>query len=187
MLSPCPFSSQHLLSSTHHLMFPLRLSRIREVKMIPRSMWRQRADSSSTRDKEKESKRWALGKIEERNKDQHLSLVPARCAEETSREECSLHNHPSGRSLRWRTREAATSAWRTNKELQHHPVQDQSCGKSTRSTISKTRFAFLNSTLSGFYFAIFVMFICRLLFACFWCEYMLETLRTMFDLSVGGN
>ncbi|KAM1739019.1 hypothetical protein ACFX11_014782 [Malus domestica] len=98
MLSPCPFSSQHLLSSTHHLVFPLRLLRIREVKMIPRSMWRQRADSSSTRDKEKESKRWALGKIEERNKDQHLSLVPARCAEETSREECSLHNHPSGRS-----------------------------------------------------------------------------------------
>ncbi|KAM1504199.1 hypothetical protein TB2_000308 [Malus domestica] len=36
--------------------------------MIPRSMWRQCADSSSTRDKEKESKRWALGKIEERNR-----------------------------------------------------------------------------------------------------------------------
>ncbi|KAM2425778.1 hypothetical protein EV1_000059 [Malus domestica] len=67
------------------------------------------------------------------------------------------------------------------------PVQEQSCGKSTRSTISKTRFAFLNSTLSGFYFAIFVMFICRLLFACFLCEYMLETLRTMFDLSVGDH
>ncbi|KAM2016497.1 hypothetical protein ACFX16_046906 [Malus domestica] len=32
--------------------------------------------------------------------DQHLSLVPARRAEETSREECNLHNHPSGRSLR---------------------------------------------------------------------------------------
>ncbi|KAM1310184.1 hypothetical protein ACFX2H_006785 [Malus domestica] len=68
MLSPCPFSSQHLLSSTHHLMLSFRLSRIREVKMIPRSMWRQRADSSSTKDKEKESKRWALGKIEERNR-----------------------------------------------------------------------------------------------------------------------
>ncbi|KAM1074148.1 hypothetical protein ACFX2B_018934 [Malus domestica] len=68
MLSPCPFSSQHLLSSTHHRMLSLRLSRIREVKMIPRSMWRQRADSSSTKDKEKESKRWALGKIEERNR-----------------------------------------------------------------------------------------------------------------------
>ena len=51
--------------------------------------------------------------------DQYLYLVPARHAEETSREECSLHNHPSRRSLRWRTREAATSAWRTNKELQH--------------------------------------------------------------------
>ncbi|KAM1310355.1 hypothetical protein TB2_006825 [Malus domestica] len=74
MLSPCP-SPCPLLSSTHlhHLMLSLRLphlpgEQIREVKMIPRSMWRQRADSSSTRDKEKESKRWALGKIEERNK-----------------------------------------------------------------------------------------------------------------------
>ncbi|KAM1848770.1 hypothetical protein ACFX14_012863 [Malus domestica] len=38
---------------------------IREVKMIPRSMWRQFANSSSARDKEKESKRWALEKIEE--------------------------------------------------------------------------------------------------------------------------
>ncbi|KAM1042877.1 hypothetical protein TB1_033583 [Malus domestica] len=41
---------------------------IREVKMIPRSMWRQFANSSSARDKEKESKRRALGKIEERNR-----------------------------------------------------------------------------------------------------------------------
>ncbi|KAM2757256.1 hypothetical protein PS2_019029 [Malus domestica] len=70
------FSSQHMLSSTHHLVFSLRLSRIREVKMIPRSMWRQRADSSSTRDKEKESKRWALGKIEERNRP---TILPRAC------------------------------------------------------------------------------------------------------------
>ncbi|KAM1554149.1 hypothetical protein ACFX1Z_006938 [Malus domestica] len=124
MLSPCPFSSQPLLSSTHHLMLSLCFSLIREVKMIPRSMWRQRADSSSTKDKEKESKRWALGKIGDnvlihpqlrtrrkrargghlerlkKETDQHLSLVPARRAEETSREECSLLNHPSGMSLR---------------------------------------------------------------------------------------
>ncbi|KAM1331387.1 hypothetical protein EV1_043526 [Malus domestica] len=79
MLSPCPFSGQHLLSSTHHLVLPLRLSRIREVKMIPRSMWRQRADSSSTRDKEKESKRWALGKIEERNRPTPLPRVCPSC------------------------------------------------------------------------------------------------------------
>ncbi|KAM2855618.1 hypothetical protein PS2_000071 [Malus domestica] len=59
--------------------------------MIPRSMRRQFANSSSARDKEKESKRWALGKIEERI-DQHLYLVPARRAEETSREECRLNN-----------------------------------------------------------------------------------------------
>ncbi|KAM2785844.1 hypothetical protein PS2_006809 [Malus domestica] len=70
---------QHLLSSTHHLMLPLRLSRIREVKMIPRSMWRQRVDSSSTRDKEKESKRWALGKIEERNRPTPLPRACPSC------------------------------------------------------------------------------------------------------------
>ncbi|KAM1610512.1 hypothetical protein ACFXTN_020906 [Malus domestica] len=45
-------------------MLPLRLphllgEQIREVKMIPRSMWRQFANSSSARDKEKESKMWA--------------------------------------------------------------------------------------------------------------------------------
>ncbi|KAM2301674.1 hypothetical protein ACFX1S_032568 [Malus domestica] len=52
-----------LLSSTHlqHLMLPLRLphlpgEQIREVKMITRSMQRQCANSSSARDKEKESK-----------------------------------------------------------------------------------------------------------------------------------
>ncbi|KAM1052637.1 hypothetical protein ACFX2C_000211 [Malus domestica] len=79
MLSPCPFSSQLLLSSTHHLMPSLRLSRLREVKMIPRSMWRQRADSSSTKDKEKESKRWALGKIEERNRPTPLPRACPSC------------------------------------------------------------------------------------------------------------
>ncbi|KAM1945184.1 hypothetical protein ACFX13_000191 [Malus domestica] len=79
MLSPCPFSSQLLHSSTHHLMPSLRLSRLREVKMIPRSMWRQRADSSSTKDKEKESKRWALGKIEERNRPTPLPRACPSC------------------------------------------------------------------------------------------------------------
>ncbi|TQD81554.1 hypothetical protein C1H46_032886 [Malus baccata] len=162
-----------LLSSTHlqHLMLSLRLphlpgEQIREVKMIPRSMWRRCANSSSTRDKEKESKWWALGKIEERNRPPPL---PACCAEETSREECKLHNQGT---LIFLTQ---------NCKL----VRDQSYGKSTRSSISKTRFAFLNSTLSGFYCAILVMFI-RCLFVClFLCEFMLETLRTMFDLSVG--
>ncbi|KAM1557035.1 hypothetical protein FF1_003173 [Malus domestica] len=79
MLSPCPFSSQLLLSSTHHLMLSLCFSLIREVKMIPRSMWRQRADSSSTKDKEKESKRWALGKIEERNRPTPLPRACPSC------------------------------------------------------------------------------------------------------------
>ncbi|TQD81556.1 hypothetical protein C1H46_032888 [Malus baccata] len=76
-----PFCLPHLLGG-----------QVREVKMIPRSMWRQFANSSSARDKEKESKRWALGKIEERIRPKHLYLVPARRAEETSREECRLHN-----------------------------------------------------------------------------------------------
>ncbi|KAM2377686.1 hypothetical protein ACFX1X_044249 [Malus domestica] len=79
MFSPCPFSSQPLLSSTHHLMLSLCFSLIREVKMIPRSMWRQRADSSSTKDKEKESKRWALGKIEERNRPTPLPRACQSC------------------------------------------------------------------------------------------------------------
>ncbi|KAM1195687.1 hypothetical protein ACFX2J_022141 [Malus domestica] len=65
-------------------MFPLRLphlpgEQIREVKMIPRSMWRQRANSSSTKNKEKESKRWALGKIEERNKPSPLPRAYLPC------------------------------------------------------------------------------------------------------------
>ncbi|KAM1695937.1 hypothetical protein ACFXTN_027520 [Malus domestica] len=47
--------------------------------MIPRSMWRQHADSSSTRDKEKESKRWALGKIEERNRPTPLPRACPSC------------------------------------------------------------------------------------------------------------
>ncbi|KAM1934742.1 hypothetical protein ACFX15_018897 [Malus domestica] len=85
MLSPCPFSSQLLLSSTHHLMLSLCLSLIREVKMIPRSMWRQRADSSSTKDKEKESKRWALGKIEERNRPTPLPRAYSPCRKNKQR------------------------------------------------------------------------------------------------------
>ncbi|KAM1794585.1 hypothetical protein ACFX11_035046 [Malus domestica] len=83
MLSPCPSPCRSLLSSTHlqHLMFPLRLphlpgEQIKEVKMIPRSMWRQCANSSSARDNEKESKWWALGKIEERNRP---SPLPRAC------------------------------------------------------------------------------------------------------------
>ena len=103
--------------------------------------------------------------------DHHIYLVPACHAEETSREECRLHNQGTLIFLAQNSK----------------PVRDQSCGKSTRSSISKTIFAFLNSTLSGFYFAKLVMFI-RCLFVClFLCEIMLETLRTMFDLNVGGN
>ncbi|KAM1099071.1 hypothetical protein PS2_005690 [Malus domestica] len=75
-----------LLSSTHlhHFMLPLRLphlpgEQIREVKMIPRSIWRQFSNSSSARDKEKESKRWALGKIEERNRPTPLPRACLSC------------------------------------------------------------------------------------------------------------
>ncbi|KAM2564892.1 hypothetical protein TB2_013140 [Malus domestica] len=44
--------------------------------MIPRSIWRQCANSSSARDKEKESKWSELGKIEERNRP---SPLPRAC------------------------------------------------------------------------------------------------------------
>ncbi|KAM1952951.1 hypothetical protein ACFX15_007362 [Malus domestica] len=67
------------------------------------------------------------------------------------------------------------------------PVQEQSCGKSTRSTISKTRFAFLNSTLSGFTLPYLSCLFVVYYLLVFLCEYMLETLRTMFDLSVGDH
>ncbi|KAM2742459.1 hypothetical protein EV2_030907 [Malus domestica] len=77
--------------------------------MIPRSMWRQRADSSSTRDKEKESKRWGHLERLKKETDQHLCLVPARRAKETSREECRLHSdiprsefQTSSRSKLWK-------------------------------------------------------------------------------------
>ncbi|KAM1140686.1 hypothetical protein TB2_040692 [Malus domestica] len=72
-----------LLSSTHlqHLMLHEKLphlpgEQIKEVKMIPRSMWRQCANSSSARDKEKESKWSALGKIQKRNRP---SPLPRAC------------------------------------------------------------------------------------------------------------
>ncbi|CAN6695195.1 unnamed protein product [Malus baccata var. baccata] len=42
-------------------------------------MWRQLANSSSARDKEKESKRWALGKIEERNRPTPLPRARLPC------------------------------------------------------------------------------------------------------------
>ncbi|KAM1727618.1 hypothetical protein ACFX12_018229 [Malus domestica] len=85
-LNPFLIAYLALLSSTHlqHLMLPLRLpllpgEQIREVKMIPRSTWRQCANSSSTRDKEKESKWLALGKIEERNRPSHLPRACLPC------------------------------------------------------------------------------------------------------------
>ncbi|KAM1430708.1 hypothetical protein ACFX2I_046740 [Malus domestica] len=87
-------------------MLSLCFSLIREVKMIPRSMWRQRADSSSTKDKEKESKRWALGKIEERNRPTPLPCASPRCRKKknkqrrTQKKECELNP---------RTREASTT------------------------------------------------------------------------------
>ena len=46
-----------------------------------------------------------------------------------------------------------------------------------------TRFAFLNPSLYYFYFVMFVVCACCL----FVCESMFETLRTMFDLRVGGK
>ncbi|KAM2682007.1 hypothetical protein EV2_013618 [Malus domestica] len=96
-----------LLSSTdlQHLMLPLRLphlpgEHIREVKMIPQSMWRQCVNSSSARDKEKESKRWALGKIEERNRPSPLPRACLSCRRNKQRRmQTAQSNQPSRRSL----------------------------------------------------------------------------------------
>ncbi|KAM1154545.1 hypothetical protein COP2_009451 [Malus domestica] len=69
--------------------------------MIPRSMWRQRADSSSARDKEKESKRQALGKIEERNRPKPLPRACPPCrGNKQRRMQTAQSNNPSRRSLR---------------------------------------------------------------------------------------
>ncbi|KAM2207775.1 hypothetical protein COP2_024626 [Malus domestica] len=68
--------------------------------MIPRSMWRQFTNSSSARDKEKESKRWALGKIEERNRPTPLprAYLPCRRNKQRRMQTAQL-NQPSRRSL----------------------------------------------------------------------------------------
>ncbi|KAM1435873.1 hypothetical protein ACFX2I_043765 [Malus domestica] len=73
---------------------------IREVKMIPRSMWRQFANSSSATDKEKESKRWALGKIEERNRPTPLPRACLPCRRNKQRRmQTTQSNQPSIGSL----------------------------------------------------------------------------------------
>ncbi|KAM1301587.1 hypothetical protein ACFX2H_012601 [Malus domestica] len=73
---------------------------IREVKMIPRSMWRQCANSSSARDKEKERKWWALGKIEKRNRPSPLPHVCLPCRRNKQRRmQIAQSNQPSRRSL----------------------------------------------------------------------------------------
>ncbi|KAM2928636.1 hypothetical protein COP2_035871 [Malus domestica] len=107
MLSPCPSPCRSLLSSTHcqHLMLPEKLphmpaEQIREVKMIPRSIWRQCANSSSAREKEKESKWSALGQIEQRNRP---TLLPRACPpcrrNKQRRMQTTQSNQPSRRSL----------------------------------------------------------------------------------------
>ncbi|KAM2938042.1 hypothetical protein FF1_037882 [Malus domestica] len=68
--------------------------------MIPRSMWRQFANSSSARGKEKESKRWALGKIEERNRPTPLPRACLPCRRNKQRKmQTAQSNQPSRRSL----------------------------------------------------------------------------------------
>ncbi|KAM2908586.1 hypothetical protein COP2_048078 [Malus domestica] len=68
--------------------------------MIPRSMWRQCANSSSARDKEKESKWWALRKIEERNRPSPLPRACLLCRRNKWRRmQTAQSNQPSRRSL----------------------------------------------------------------------------------------
>ncbi|KAM2470649.1 hypothetical protein ACFX1W_046031 [Malus domestica] len=105
----CPFLIAYLalLSSTYlqHLMLPLREphlpeEQIREVKMIPRSMWRQCANSSSARDKEKESKWWALGKIKERNRPSPLPRACLPCRRNKQRRmQTAQSNQPIRKSM----------------------------------------------------------------------------------------
>ncbi|KAM2611838.1 hypothetical protein TB2_031888 [Malus domestica] len=105
--NPFLIASLALLLSIHlqHLMLPLHLphlpgEQIREVKMIPRSMWRQYANSPSARDKDKESKRWALGKIEERNRSSPLPRACLPCKRNKKRiMQTTQSNQTSRRSL----------------------------------------------------------------------------------------
>ncbi|KAM1940254.1 hypothetical protein ACFX13_027976 [Malus domestica] len=93
-----------LLSSTHlqHLMLPKKIpylpgEQIREVKMIPRTMWRQCANSSSARDKEKESKWSALGKIEKGNRPSPLPRACLPCRRNKQRRMQTAQSNQSSR------------------------------------------------------------------------------------------
>ncbi|KAM1040912.1 hypothetical protein ACFX1X_030470 [Malus domestica] len=96
-----------LFSSTHfqHLMLPQKLphlpgEQIREVKMIPRNMWRQCDNSSSARDKEKESKWSAFGEIEKGNRPSPLPRACLPCRRNKQiRMQTAQSNRPSRRSL----------------------------------------------------------------------------------------
>ena len=78
-----------------------------------------------------------------------------------------------------------SSGWKTLKQalLGGNPCFQQ---RDLGSSGTTTRFAFLNPTLYCFYSAIFAIFVncvvCLLAY-----ESMLETLRTMFGLTVGGG
>ncbi|KAM2426768.1 hypothetical protein ACFXTH_000935 [Malus domestica] len=119
--------------------------------MIPRSMWRQFANSSAARDKEKESKRWALGKIEERNRPTPL---PRAC--------------PPCRGNKQRRMQIAPSNQGTLRFIAQNskPIQDQSCGKSTRSSISQNQICVLNLYSVYFLFTchVYLLFVYLLVF-----------------------
>ena len=77
------------------------------------------------------------------------------------------------------------------------PVQEKACGitkinasmqlpRRRWNLHSITRFASLNSSLCQLHSAMFSMFSAVCVFTYVLCESMLKTLRTMFDLSVGG-
>ena len=79
-----------------------------------------------------------------------------------------------------------SSGWKALKQalLERQPMHSNKEDLGTSG--SKTRFAFLNPTLYYLYLAIIVMFVSYAVFLLV-CESMLETLRTMFGLSVGGG
>ncbi|KAM1837033.1 hypothetical protein ACFX14_018880 [Malus domestica] len=96
-----------LLSSTHlqHLMLPLRLphllgEQIREVKMIPQSMWRQCANSSSARDKEKKANGGHLERLKKETDHHPLPHASLPCRRNKQRRmPTAQSNQPSRRSL----------------------------------------------------------------------------------------
>ncbi|KAM1532563.1 hypothetical protein ACFX10_006569 [Malus domestica] len=92
--------------------------------MIPRSMWRQFANSSSARDKEKESKWWALGKIEERNRPSPLPRACLLCGRNKQRRMQTAKPRNSNNPHSEFQTSSRSKLWKVNKIIY---LQNQIC------------------------------------------------------------